>query len=84
MPQTNIKMAKARAVRLGAQVEPSKLKHKKLGVFKDGKKIASIGDIRYSDFLQHNDPKRRSSYKARNTCRSKVGTPCYYADKILW
>ena len=84
MPQTNIKMAKARAIKLGVKVEASKSKNKKLDVFKNGKKVASIGDKRYSDYLQHNDPQRRASYKARHTCRGKVGTPCYYADNILW
>ena len=84
MAQTNIKMAKARATRLGVKVEASKSKNKKLDVFKNGKKVASIGDIRYSDFLQHGDPQRRANYKARHTCRGKKDTPCFYADKILW
>ena len=87
MPQTNITMAKARATRLGVKVEASKSKTKKLDVFLDGKKVASIGDKRYSDYLQHGDSGRRAVHgerKARHTCRKKVGTPCYYADKILW
>ena len=84
MPQTNLTKAKARAFRLGVKVEASKSKNKKLDVFKDGKKVASIGDKRYSDYLQHGDSGRRANYKARHTCRVKVGTPCYYADKILW
>ena len=32
------------------QIEPSARKDKKIYVFKDGKYIASIGDIRYKDF----------------------------------
>ena len=51
MPQTDIAKAKVRAKRLGVTVEASKRKHKKLDVFKDGKKVASIGDLRYSDSL---------------------------------
>ena len=42
MPQTNIKRAKERATLLGVKVEPSKLQHKKLDVFEEGKKVASI------------------------------------------
>ena len=85
MPQTNLTRAKERAKKLGVTVKESTRKHKKLDVYKDGKKIASIGDVRYSDFLQHNDPERRKRYKARHEpYRHKVGTASYYADKILW
>jgi hypothetical protein len=61
-------------------------KHKKLDVFdRSGDKIASIGDIRYSDYLQHGDEERRKRYKQRHkNNRSVVGSAGYYADKILW
>ena len=39
----------ARAKRLGVIVQPSTSKGKKIDVFKDGKKIASIGAIGYGD-----------------------------------
>ena len=99
MPQLNahqLARAKRRAKRLGVEVEYSTRKHKKLDVFakvksnnKHGKtrkrKIASIGDVRYSDFLQHNDPARRKRYKTRhNNNRHRKGSPGFYADKILW
>ena len=85
MPQTNIHKAQERAKKLGVTVKESTRKHKKLDVFKKGEKVASIGDVRYSDFLQHNDPERRKRYKARHEpYRHKVGTASYYADKILW
>ena len=85
MPQTDIPKARGRAKKLGVTVQPSKVKNKKLDVYKNGKKIASIGDIRYSDFLQHNDPKRRANYKARHQSnRHRQGSAGYYADKILW
>ena len=83
--QTDIAKAKVKAKRLGVTVEASKRKHKKLDVFKDGKRMASIGDLRYSDFLQHGDEERRRRYKARHSPhRHKKGTPSYYADQILW
>ena len=85
MPQTNLAKAKERAKKLGVEIKESTRKHKKLDVFKNGEKVASIGDVRYSDYLQHNDPERRKRYKARHEPhRHKVNTPSYYADKILW
>ena len=86
MPQTDLVKAKARASALGVIVKASALKHKKLDVYsKDGKKLASIGDKRYSDFLQHGDKERRRLYKVRHQKNRTVkGTPGYYADKILW
>ena len=78
--------AKAKASAIGVVVKASALKHKKLDVYsKDGKKLASIGDKRYSDFLQHGDKERRRLYKVRHQKNRTVkGTPGYYADKILW
>ena len=85
MPQTNLAKAKARAKSLGVEVKPSTRKNKKLDVFKNGEKLASIGDKRYSDFLQHGDEERRKRYKARHEpYRHKKGSASYYADQILW
>ena len=39
-----------KAKEIGVEVRPSTLKNKKIDVYKQGKKIASIGDIRYYDF----------------------------------
>lgn len=86
MPQTNLVKARDRAKKLGVTIKPSTMKNKKLDVYdKSGKKLASIGDIRYSDYLQHADDKRRQSYKARHSANRNIkGTAGYYADKILW
>lgn len=86
MPQTNIAKAKARARSLGVEVKASTRMGKKLDVFnKDGKKLASIGDINYSDFLQHGDPERRRLYKARHEATRHVkNSASFFADKILW
>ena len=89
MPQTNITKAKERAKSLGVQVKASTKKNKKLDVFAaigdKLEKIASIGDKRYSDYLQHGDEARRKRYKARHEAhRHKKGTPAFYADRILW
>jgi len=85
MPQTNIEKAAKKAAKLGVVIKPSTAKHKKLDVFKNGQKIASIGDLRYSDFNLHGDSERRRRYKLRHEKhRHNVGSPSYYADRILW
>ena len=77
--------AQRKARKIGVKVKPSTRKLKKLDVFKDNKKVGSIGDIRYEDFNIHKDKKRRERYKKRHQrYRLKVGTNSYYADKILW
>jgi len=85
MPQTNLRKAKLRAKMLRVEVKPSTRKNKKLDVFKNGQRVASIGDKRYSDYLQHGDDDRRKRYKKRHEKhRHKKGTPSYFADKLLW
>lgn len=83
--QTNLKKARENAAKLGVTIKPSTVKNKKLDVFKDNKKIASIGDIRYEDYLTHGDDKRKENYLKRHAkTRVKIGSPSYYAAKILW
>ena len=85
MPQTDLKKARVRAAALGVEIRPSRRKLKKLDVYKDGKKVASIGDLRYSDYLQHGDEARRVAYKRRHeNNRHVLGSAGYYADQILW
>lgn len=87
---TNYTRARARA--LGVQVKPSTRKGKKLDVFKDGKKVASVGALGYKDFptfkrTEGNDVanKRRKAYRARHQGEQlKVGSPGYYAWFLLW
>tara|TARA_R100000388_G_C7185328_1_gene130764 strand:- start:344 stop:637 length:294 start_codon:yes stop_codon:yes gene_type:complete len=87
-----LKTVQAKARKIGVKVKPSKRKNKKLDVFKGDKKVASIGDVRYKDFLLYRRTEgakkanmRRRLYKIRhNKTRGRVGTPSYYADKILW
>lgn len=79
------------AQKLGVKVKPSTVKGKKVDVFKDDKKVASVGAKGYKDYptYKREDPKvaeeRRKAYKARHQAdRTKVGTPGWYADKLLW
>ena len=80
-----LKEAQKQAKKIGVDVEYSKVKNKKLAVYKDNKKIADIGYKPMSDFIQHKDEQRRKRYKQRfQSTRNIKGTKSYYADKILW
>lgn len=80
------------ARKLGVVIKPSKSKGKKIDVFKDDIKVASIGQIGYLDFPSYIKTKgkeyaeqRRKLYKLRHAKNlNRVGTPSYYSNKILW
>ena len=85
MPQTNLAKARGKAKKIGVTVRPSETKGKKLDVYKNGVKVASIGDLNYEDYNTHRDEERRRLYKIRHEkTRHVKGTPSYYSDKILW
>ena len=86
-----------KAKELGVVIKPSSNILKKIDVFKNGKKIASIGARGMTDYPTYLDkenkgyyPKgyakeRRKLYKQRHEKdRHKTGTNGWYADKILW
>jgi hypothetical protein len=83
---------KQNARKLGVTIKPSTNKSKKIDVYKDGIKIASIGAIGYKDYSMHLAEngltyanERRRLYKIRHqNDRTKKGTAGYYADQILW
>ena len=80
------------ASKLGVQIKPSKNKNKKIDVFREGKKVSSIGATGYSDYPTYTKTKgkayadkRRELYKLRTAKNSAVvGSNAFYADKILW
>jgi len=79
------------AKRLNVQIKPSTNPKKKIDVFKDGEKIASIGAMGYGDYptylLQDKElaEQKRRNYKKRHQANRKMkGTNGYYADQILW
>ena len=86
MPQTVIQKAKKKAAALGVQVKESTRKKKKLDVYsRSGEYLVSIGDLRYSDFLQHGDEKRRQAYRKRHQKNRLIkGSAGYFASEILW
>ena len=83
---------KKRAKSLGVEIKPSSVKGKKIDVFKNGKKVASVGALGYSDyptFIKEKGKefadKRRRLYKIRHAKdKDKLGTNGFYADKLLW
>jgi len=83
---------KKAAKKLGVKVRPSEVTTKKIDVIKDDHVIASVGAKGMGDYptylrthgKEYADERRRL-YKARHEKhRHDVGTPSYYADKLLW
>jgi hypothetical protein len=79
------------AKKLGVNIKPSSNSKKKIDVYKDGLKIASIGAIGYKDYPTYlKEDKdlamiKRKNYKKRHEKDRHVkGSNGYYADKILW
>jgi hypothetical protein len=83
---------KANASKLGVVIKPSTVKGKKIDVYKNDVKIASIGALGYMDYDSYIKSKgltfaneRRRLYKIRHANdRNKKGSAGFYADKILW
>jgi len=83
---------KRRAKDIGVTVRPSKVKGKKIDVYKNDKKVASVGAKGYGDYPTFVKTKgepyakaRQKAYKVRHEkYRHIVNTPSYYADKLLW
>jgi hypothetical protein len=85
------------AKKLGVTVKQSTVAGKKIDVFKNGVKIASVGAIGYNDYPTYMAlekkgvyPKgyadgRRKLYKIRHEKDRKVkDSDGYFADKLLW
>jgi hypothetical protein len=77
------------AKKLGVEVKPSKNKNKKIDVFKNGEKIVSVGDKRFSDFPTYIKTKgkvyadeRRRLYNIRH--KDNKGLAGFYATNLLW
>lgn len=80
------------AMALGVEIKPSTSKRHKIDVFKNGEMVARIGAIDYKDYgmylqsesKQYADERRRLYRIRHKQDASKVGSPAYYAMKILW
>lgn len=84
--------SKKRAKDLGVEVVPSANSKKKIDVWKDGKRIASIGSISYADYPTYLETKgkayadiRKKLYAKRHAKDISVkGSNGYYAYELLW
>tara|TARA_R110001592_G_scaffold192794_7_gene439698 strand:+ start:8225 stop:8503 length:279 start_codon:yes stop_codon:yes gene_type:complete len=80
------------AKKLGVVIKPSTNKGKKIDVYKNEKKIASIGAKGYLDYPTYIEKKgkkyadeRRRLYKIRHKKNRNIkNSNGYFADKILW
>jgi hypothetical protein len=79
------------AEKLNVEIKPSKNPKKKIDVYKNNKKIASIGAIGYNDFpsylekdKQLAEEKRKNYQKRHYQHINKKNTPSYFAGRILW
>jgi hypothetical protein len=80
------------AKKLGVEIKIAKNPKKKLDVFKDGRKISTIGATGYSDYAHYIDDKgltyanvRKKIYGIRHKDdMNKKNTPGYFAARLLW
>jgi hypothetical protein len=97
MAYTIKKYSFTQAKKLGVEIKPSTNILKKIDVFKNGKKVASIGARGMNDYPTYLEKekkgyypkgyaqKRRMLYKERHKKdRNVLYSNGYYADKILW
>jgi hypothetical protein len=77
---------------LGVTIKPSNVKGKKIDVYKNGEKVASVGALGMGDYPTFIKTKgkefadrRRKAYKMRHEKDRHIrGSAGWYADKILW
>ncbi len=91
------KYTRNKAKQFGVLVKPSTNKTKKIDVYKKGKgntliKVASVGAAGMNNYPTYMKKKgiqyaktRRRLYKIRHQKdRTRLGSPGWYADKLLW
>jgi len=92
MPYQITQYTRDQARKLGVSVKHSTNPDKKIDVFKNGEKIASVGAMGYGDYptymrtrgKEYADERRRL-YKIRHTSDRNVrGSNGFYADRLLW
>ena len=77
---------------VAVKVKPSKTKNKRIDVYKNGKKMVSVGGYGYDNyptFMKTRGKtyanKKRRLYKLRHEKDRHVkGSAGYYADQLLW
>ena len=80
------------ARKMNLEIKKSTVKDKKIDVYKNGHKIASIGDVNYFDYqlyklnmgLKYAKEKRRLYMLRHANDIKKKNSPGYFAFKLLW
>ena len=82
---------KKRAKELGYTVKPATNKSKKIDVFKNDRKLGSVGATSYGDYGTYLKTKgkdfadkKRKGYLARTKWCDKAGSNCRLARSLLW
>jgi hypothetical protein len=82
--------SRKQAKKLGVTIKDSENPKKKIDVFKNGKKVCSVGNSNYYNYPTYMLKRgksfaktRRRLYRIRHSKDRKKGCG-YYADKILW
>lgn len=82
---------KKRARELGYTVKPSSNPKKKIDVYKDSKKIGTVGQKSYGDYGTYLNTKgktfadqKRKGYLARTAWCNKPNSNCRLARELLW
>ena len=83
---------KQKAKELNVKIKPSSNPKKKIDVYKDNKKIASVGAIGYDDYptyiikkgKSYADERKRLYKKRHSNDKNIIGSNGYFADKLLW
>ena len=87
---TDYTLQKAKQMKVTVQL--SEIKNKKLDVFKNDVKIATIGDSRYKDFptyviengIEFANQRKRLYYIRHKKDIEKLNSNGFYAAKLLW
>ena len=92
MPYTITEYTLQKAKQMKVTVQLSQQKNKKIDVFKNGVKIASIGDSRYKDFptyviengIEFANNRKRLYYMRHKKDIDKLNSNGFYAAQLLW
>ena len=84
-PTNALNKAKEKGKKYGVEVERSTRKGKKVDIFKDGRKICSIGSSFHEDYNQHGDDERRERFRDRFRKYKDNDKTCgFYSYWLLW
>ena len=80
------------AKQMNLVVKPSSVKNKKIDVYRDGIKLASIGDNRYLDYhlykkkngIDYANQRKKLYFIRHKKDISKLDSAGYFAFKLLW